>query len=207
MATMTMTLIGAYNYRNDLFDNLALPEDINRDTFIASLLMKSGEFELLYPDLDFLKEYIGIWSDKWYRTFSEWYRGTQASWNPIENYDRYEDASDAHSKKGTASNTATSTGNDTYSASTENKVSAYDAGTYQNKDKSESSSGTTTSNSTTSNGSDSETGSSTHTSHIHGNIGVTQASDMLRAFYDISSWNLYDHMSDVFIQEMLIPVY
>ena len=43
--------------------------------------------------------------------------------------------------------------------------------------------------------------------HMYGNIGVTTSAAMLKEFYDIAHWNLYEHMSDVFTSELLIPVY
>lgn len=199
MATMKLTLIGLYNVDETLFDEMNLPMGIDKETFINSLLMKAGEFELLYPDLDFMKSFIGLWSKKWHRTFENWLKGTQASWNPIENYDRYEESSDI--KAGTVKNTGSN--GMTVNGSEENKVSAYDSGSYQP-------SGQTANNSTTNatnNNTTDENETLNHNSHIHGNIGVTQASQMLESFYDISSWNLYDHMADVFIQEACIPVY
>lgn len=199
MATMTLTLIGLYKVDETLFDNMILPDAIDRDTFINSLLMKSGEFELLYPDLDFMKDFIGIWSRKWYQTFSKWYEGTQASWNPIENYDRYEEESEI--KDGTVKNNGTN--EMTVNGSEENKVSAYDSGTYQPSGEAVNSSTTNASNNNTTD----EDYTISKSSHIHGNIGVTQASQMLEGFYKITEWNLYDHMSDVFIREMCIPVY
>lgn len=215
MSTLTMTMIGAYNYRNDIFKNMHLPPEIDEQTAINTILVRCGEFELLYPDLDFLEEYIGLWSDKWYRTFELWFQGTKTTWNPVENYDRYEDYTDTGSSSKTTKGTHGETNSSSLSGSNSNDttdyVSAYDASTFQNSTK-ETSGGTSSS---TSNGSsslsinDTETGNDTtiHTGRIHGNIGVTQASDMLRNWYDISAWNLYDHIADVFVAEMCIPVY
>lgn len=199
MATMTLTLIGLYKVDNTLFDEMTLPSGIDKETFIDSLLMKSGEFELLYPDLDFMKSFIGLWSKKWYRTFENWLKGTQASWNPIENYDRYEESTDV--KDGTLKSTGTN--NMTVNGSEENKVSAYDSGTYQPSGQTANNSNTNATNNNTTD----EDETLTHNSHIHGNIGVTQASQMLEGFYKITEWNLYDHMSDVFIREACIPIY
>ena len=219
MATMTMSLIGMYNADNTLFDQMVLPEELDRDLVISSLLMRSGEFEVMYPDIDFMKSFIGMWSHKWQRTFTEWLRGTKSTWNPIENYDRYEDITDTYDKTDSATTSETSSGSSsgtdgfTGGGSNEAQVSAYDASTYQPSAKNiTSTSNSATSSSTTSatsSGSNSVTTDSTniHSGHIHGNIGVTQASDMLRSFYDISAWNLYDHIADVFIAEACIPVY
>lgn len=219
MATMTMSLLGMYNVDDTLFDNMVLPDELDRDLVISSLLMKSGEFEVMYPDIDFMKSFIGMWSHKWSRTFSEWVRGTKASWNPIENYDRYEDITDTLNKSESGSNSenssGTSSGTDGFTGggSNEGLVSAYDASTYQPSAKNITSTSNSSTSSSTTSASSSGTNSVTtessniHNSHIHGNIGVTQASDMLKSFYDISAWNLYDHIADVFIAEACIPVY
>lgn len=275
MATAKATLIGMYNFDSSIFDKMVLPDGIDKELFINTLLLKSGEFELLYFDPVFLQNSIGVWSNKWYRTFAEWLRGTQASWNPIHNYDRTESITDSGSKsfgsKKTADYSDTRTADlqeqrtanlqeqrtadlqdqttfanadtteQTVDGTTTHKVSAYDSSGYQNSSQdlinngtsSVSHSGTVTNattgtdtnattgtDTTATTGTDtmihsgtlsdetgSESHSDTHSAHVYGNIGVTQASDMLRSFYDISAWNLYDHMADVFTQELLIPVY
>ena len=116
------------------------------------------------------------------------------------------------------------TDNDT---TTENKVSAYDSSGYSEKDKSItendiSVSGTTLNSSTgtvdtsfrsTNNDStviDTDTTNKSeieHEGHLHGNIGVTTSQEMLKSELDIQSWNIYEHMTDIFIKEMLITVY
>ena len=106
MASAKMTLIGMYNYRNDIFSELVLPSGIDADLFKQSLLMKGGEFEVLYPDPDFLKYSIKIWSSKWFRTFSEWLRGTEQRWNPIYNYDRFEESRNENRKEFDSKTTA-----------------------------------------------------------------------------------------------------
>lgn len=199
MATMTLTLIGMYNYDNTLFDGLELPERVNKDDFVGNLLFKSGEFELLYPDRDFMKDKVSLWSRKWKTTFEKWCNGQEAEWNPIENYDRYEDFTDVGHTNGTGSDTTGVTGGGT----TSDNVSAFDSSTYQPSSQSVAD---THSNSTSTT---SATNDSTNTrnGHIHGNIGVTQASEMLENYYEIAKWNILDHMADVFIQEFCIPVY
>lgn len=199
MATMTMSLIGLYNVDNTLFDEMIMPEEVDRETLVNTILLKSGEFEVLYPNPDFMKAFIKTWSMKWNRTFVKWVEGMSVSWNPIENYDRYEDWTD----KKTGGSSANGSNNMTVQGSETSKVSAYDSSTLQPSGETDNSSttGTTISNTLT----DHE--DTTHEGHIHGNIGVTQASDMLRSFLDISEWNLYEHIADVFIREVCIPIY
>lgn len=207
MATAKITLIGMYNFDNTLFDTLELPAEIDRDEFINNLLMSAGEFEVLYSDYDFLKFSIGVWSKKWYRTFEKWLEGLKAEWNPIENYDRYEEIKDTTNRglenKTIGQNNFKGSNKD----STENTVSAYDSNYYSPDRKSEIN-GSSESNSTTTNEDNvKEDTLFNHTAHVHGNIGVTQASEMLQAYMDISKWSLYEHMNDLFKNELLICIY
>ena len=243
MASATMTLIGLYNYDEDIFHDLVLPDGIDKDLFIKSLLLKAGEFEVLYPDPDFMRQAIAVWGSKWFRTFARWLEGTAATWNPIHNYDRYEEIKDKGFKHFTKSdnvdytesrtadlqdktthNTTTTT-EQTVSGTTQHDVSAFDQTGYTPSSKDTINNGTNK-NSVTGDETLNTTGTDKHNTkgkvadesgkeghfdkhdaHIFGNIGITQSSDMLRGWYDISQWNLLDHMSDTFTNELLIPVY
>ena len=106
MATAKWTLLGMYNYDNTIFNEMILPAGIDGDLLKQSLLIEKGEFEVLFPDPVFMKNAIKIWSSKWFRTFSEWLKGTQAEWNPIYNYDRYEEGWDDNKKNYSSVNQA-----------------------------------------------------------------------------------------------------
>ena len=275
MASSKMTLIGMYNWDDTIFSELVLPTGIDKDLFINSLLLQGGEFEVLYPDPNFMKNAIKIWGMKWFRTFAEWLKGTQAEWNPIYNYDRYEDARDDGYRNYSSKNTAdytdkrtadlkdertldlhdnrkkditdkntfgnTDTTSQTKKSETEHQVAAYDSNTYQpsskdiidNGNSKVEHTGTVTVNSNGTDdlaqtGTDKNVTSGTDTmnhsgtlsdiegkdnntnvrkAHMYGNIGVTTSAAMLKEFYNIAQWNLYEHMSDVFASELLIPVY
>lgn len=192
----TMTLIGLYNYQDDLFDDLSLPEGIDKQTFIDNLLLRSGDFELLYPNGDFMKDAIRVWSAKWYATFDRWVKALAIEYDPLENYDRQEHWTDSNS--GSASGSASgSTG-----STTTNNVSAYDGGnTYTPKDQMVVS-GTDSSSSSSSSSSSGE-----HTGRIHGNIGVTTSQQMLISELDLGYWNLYERMIGLFLTDFVLPVY
>ena len=106
MATAKWTLMGMYNYDDTIFNEMILPTGIDADLFKSSLLIEKGDFEVLFPNPDFMKNAIKVWSAKWYRTFSEWLKGTKAEWNPIYNYDRYEEGWDDNKKKYSSVNNA-----------------------------------------------------------------------------------------------------
>lgn len=47
----------------------------------------------------------------------------------------------------------------------------------------------------------------THSGRIHGNVGVTTSQAMLAEELRIAEWNLYEHITDVFLSETVIPIY
>ena len=95
-----LTLIGLYNYDSKLFDALQLPEEYDKNVFIESLLIEHGEKLVLYSDLDFMKYSIGAWGRKWSMELTRIAEALQAEYNPIWNYDRYEEWNDKGSKRG-----------------------------------------------------------------------------------------------------------
>ena len=219
MAIAKITLIGFNNYmsssNDDLFKYLNLPAGIDRDTLINNILLRGGEFETLYSDPYFLQNMIGVWSNKWQRTFSKWVKALSVDYEPLYNFDRHELYSDKRTQNesgnrseiASAYDTSTSTGNGT----TSNNVSAYDASTYQPHDQSISdSTGTNTSNAnTTATGNDNRNLNEDiiHEGHLYGNIGVMSSQSMLKEELTIQEWNLYEHITDLFLNEFAIYVY
>lgn len=99
MSAMKMTMIGlqtALSRDNlSLFDNLNLPSDIDKDTVVDNIMLEGADFEVLYADPYFMRAAIGTWSNKHYRTFEKWIAALNLEYNPLENYDRQEDWTDA----------------------------------------------------------------------------------------------------------------
>lgn len=196
MSQAKLTLIGLYNYDNTIFDLLNVPEGLTKDTLVNNILLRSSEFEVLYPDPDFMKSAIGDFSNAWQPTFERWVNALSLEYNPLENYDRKEDWTDTRNghNSGTTSGRTNST--------TTNKVSAYDAGddlTTHDQDilvgaDSSSSSG------------ESHEGAK-HDGRVHGNIGVTTSQQMLMSELDLGYWNIYEKITDLFLTHFVIPIY
>ena len=220
MSLAKLTINSFLNYSNNtLFDNLTLPDGIDKDLLIDNIVMEGGEFELVYANLDFMKSDIGVWSAKNYRTFEKWIKALNVEYNPLENYDRIEEWEETHSgnKNGTTTTNESSTNSGSISNNqnntSTNNVSAYDATTLvtesQNIDggsSSSSSSGNTSSNGTVTTN-DSESASDLRNGRTHGNIGVTTSQQMLESELNIAKWNVYKHITDLFMQEFCIMVY
>ena len=97
-----LSLIGMYNYMPTLFDELTLPDGYNKETFINSLLLEHGEKCVMYSNPDFMHDAIGVWSKKWELELTKIYEALTAKYDPIFNYDRYEEIEDGRTKQYTS---------------------------------------------------------------------------------------------------------
>lgn len=204
MSAATMTLIGLYNWDNTIFDKLNVPADLNKTTLVNNILLRSGEFEVMYADPDFMKDAIGMFSDTWQPTFERWVKALAIEYNPLENYDRKEDWSDT--RNASDSGTSSSSTSGTTSSTTTNKVSAYDAGDALTTRDQAQTYGADGSSSSGSSSSSSHEGAK-HDGRIHGNIGVTTSQQMLISELDLGYWNVYEKITDLFLTNFVIPVY
>ena len=204
MSAATMTLIGLYNWDNTIFDKLNIPEALNKNTLVNNILLRSGEFEVMYADPDFMKDAIGMFSDTWQPTFERWVNALAIEYDPLENYDRKEDWSDTRNAYESGSSSSSTSG--TTSSTTTNKVSAYDAGDALTTRDQAQTYGADGSSSSGSSSSSSHEGAK-HNGRVHGNIGVTTSQTMLLSELDLGYWNVYEKITDLFLTNFVIPVY
>lgn len=100
-----MSPLGLYQWDNTLFDLLVIPSQLDKNTLIDNLLSETAELEVLYPNPVVMKALIGVWSDKNKDIWDRLYATTQYEYNPIENYNRYEEGSEDGSGSTTHSGT------------------------------------------------------------------------------------------------------
>ena len=112
----SLSIIGMYNYDNTLFDLMAVPAEFDSDTrelLINNILLECGGLETVYPEITFLKQAIGVWSEKELPTWERVYNAMTAEYDPIENYNRNEsitvteDGEDKHSGNDVSANSGT----------------------------------------------------------------------------------------------------
>ena len=181
----------------DLFSELDLPDGVDKNRLIKTMLLRGGEFETIYSDADFVKEQIGVISKNWYDTIKRWKEALDVEYAPLENYDRIEDWSDITHGTSDSSVSGSSGHNGTTSKSAFNSSSLVtDTGD-----------GSTDSSESHAEGSADNT--AVHSGRVHGNIGVTTSSKMLEEFMVTrKAWgNFYDHVADLFLRELVIPIY
>ena len=171
MSSAKITTVGFYQYmnayNNDLFGLLNLPPGIDKDTLVNNIMLRGGEFEVVYSNPDFYKSAIGLWSNKHYRTFEKWINALNIDYNPLENYDRMEEWSDSGSRtntgtvsdsgirKNTGTQSTESTGKDNFKGSgnstSSDEISAYNSNSFQNDKKNTTNSSNSSETNTTTN--------------------------------------------------------
>ena len=204
-----LTLIGLNEYYKQthptrtLFDNLTLPDIIDKNACVSHILLRYGEFCVLYPNPDFMYDAIKVFSDTYSRTFTKWADALNIEYSPLENYNRFEDWRDI----GESINTISSNTTDriTNEQTITKKVSPFENNQFQNSNE-DSASVINDSTASTTGRTDINT-DNTRTGHTHGNIGVTTSQQMLEAELNISKWNIYENIAKLFANEFCVMIY
>lgn len=191
MATAKVTLIGLYNYDNDIFSGLSLPEYFDKQTLINTILLAGGEFPALYPDPEFMTLAVKLWSDKNQRYFSRLEKLMENNYEPLENYYRKENWDDTGS--GSSESTFDNDTTDT------DQVSAFNSSAFENRAHS------------FANDTGSSSGSNEYQAHregyARGNIGVMSSQDMFKQELEVIGMSPYDIIAGDFINEFCLKVY
>ena len=177
-----LTLWGIYQYDKTLFDNIVLPEGVDKDNLVSDIMRNSGDLYPYHQVPEYLKKNITFWFSRRLFDFDRMYKSLRTEYSPIENYDRIEDIKREYKDSGTdtetltlgSSTTSSHTGTDTDSTqgggSNEKGVSAYNEDGYTNREKdteTHNSNNTQTYNSTVTNtGSGSDTQKQTFDSSV-----------------------------------------
>lgn len=199
---MTMNLLSLYNYDESLFDNLVLPEGIDKDTLVENLLLDTVSQEVLYADPDIMKQAIGMWSKK---ELPVWQRlkdtlDIRGTYNPIYNYDRNEEITNDHT-----SNTTESENHNTNKGTDTTKVSQ---GSFNSNDLTQvNQQDNILGSGNDENGRDTFTGDHTFNAHLYGNIGVTTTQEMIKEELSIDEINILDYIIDSFKNRFILSVY
>lgn len=211
-----LSILGLYQAEPTLFDNMVLPEGMNKETVIDAIIQDCMELEVLYTSPYAMKLMIGIWSRREQATFERIYQAEKAEYNPIENYDRHQTDSreTQHSGNDVNSGTASVQSSDTASGSGSNihKYAAFDSGTLADQKKDETQTSSTGSQNSTQTAQNTfthgEKVGETFTSYIHGNIGVTTSQQMLESELELApKINTINYVVNSFKMRFCILIY
>lgn len=203
-----LTLNSMYAYNDKLFDGIVLPENVDHDLTVSTILDYCGSNEVRYPDMTMLTAMILDFFKIWDWKFEKLAKTLDLEYNPIENYDRYEDSK--HSTTHSGQDKTENTGEVTASPNTVTEGDYYGFNLTQ---------GSRPVDKTTVTGSDQTDTNSTSTmthghqealtvdSHIHGNIGVTTSQQMIQSEKELADFSIYYTIAMQFEDAITIPVY
>jgi hypothetical protein len=227
----TVSLLGLKRLNDGILDELVVPDGVDVELVKDNLLAETAELEVIYPDDMFMQAMIGRWSAKELPIWERLYKTTLLEYNPIENYDRMEEWTEAEdTKKNTEADATGTSRTDTDGTSTKQSntdgvindqkyVSAYneveftpterDNNTQNEKNNSEQKDVGTVSVKTSAENTTDETGNRNllRKGRAHGNIGVTTSQQMIEAERDVALYNIIDVIINSFKNRFCLQVY
>lgn len=212
MRTATLSPLGLWRIDKTIFSTMVVPESVEKAELIKNILLKTSELEVLYTQPTLFRDAVGLWSRTRIESWKRMATALGKEYNPIENYDRYEETANSRTVTGAGESATTSAGADERA---ENGKIAEDRAGFNENDKlvhaSETRNESTMNNSSTLNAKTIESNNiadnDTRVSHIHGNIGVTMASTMIEKELDIRKTDMYNIITNEFIKEFCLMVY
>ena len=87
MAQPTLSIAGLYKFNEHLFDDMYIPESLDRDTVVASIIMETEGLEALYVDVPFMMDAIKYWSITMRHKWDKLVASMNFEYNPIWNKD------------------------------------------------------------------------------------------------------------------------
>lgn len=226
-----LSILGLYNFDNTIMDGLieALPKDpeteedlLDPSVLVNNILLECAEVEACYPEPETMKQAITIWAQlrtsAWYKI----YTALDADYNPIHNYDRYEDLERTYTPGAGYTTTIKDPGyTDTltepgYTDTNTHKNPGYNSNTLVTASEDTNVRTYQTSGSVTHvhnlDGSrkvspDGKSDSDIHDNHIYGNIGVTTAAQMIQGELEIRRNDIYNIITNEFRRRFCLLVY
>lgn len=219
MSMSNLSLIGLYSFDSSIFDGLEVPEGMDKATAVNTIVLKNAELEVLYPDTDFLKNAISLWSDTQQVVWEKLYKTTTIEYNPIWNKDgsivEVETIKNIKDSKGYENEQNKGTSNRQQDSENDNdlKVAGFNSSElvdreaqHQEGNASEDVEAENKRSNIFAN-KDNEDVTRNYSRTEQGNIGVTTTQQMLREEREISQFSMYDFIAMDFKSRFCLMVY
>lgn len=193
-------MLGLYQWNPKLFDDFSIPEQLNKDVLIDSIILECADLEVTLPNYDIFKRIISSWSASRSKAWEHMYDALTEEYNALHNYDRTETHDDEWSNRRNSSMEQRSGGQDVLT----NRTAAFNGDTLAVAGSDTTAYGgtaNTTDNST-------ESGNRDYTIRAYGNIGVTTSQQMLESEISLrSKYDMYDIITSEFKKKFCILIY
>jgi len=179
-----LSILGLYTWDNTIFDEMAVPNKIDRDVLVQNILTDYAEMEVVYPDSDFMKSAINQWSLTRIATWNRMQLVLYQNYDPFINIRRDETRTITQERDLTSDGTST------------NQVTAWNSSSFADRERDNS------------NVKDTGTVTTTENYHLEGDSAITDAQDVLRKEMEMRiRFNLYNIIEQEFMQKFLIMLY
>ena len=178
---ITISVLGMWQFNNALFDKFIVPAQIEKQDVVDTILMECAELPVVYTNWDVLQGAIGLLSKRRLHSWERMAKALFEDYNPLHNFDRYEELGDEESTS--SSGTADSV----------NTVNGYNGDAERDRQNTSGNSNAKRMNK--------------HTGHLYGNIGVTTSAQMLEGELEIRKQDLISIIVREFKENLCIMVY
>lgn len=218
-----LSILALYNWDNTIFNDLNVPEGMDKNNIIDNILFECAELSLLYTDPAFMKRAIKQWSDKEQNVWAKLFATENFDYNPIWNVDgtvteketvERDRTNDIDRSTATAEAAHDATSDDTDQTTTDS-VTGYNSTSWQDHTKSviDSDRDITTNSTRNISGTDnvdeaeSEDVERNLETRRTGNIGVTTTQQMIREERDVALFNTIEFITTSFKKRFCVMVY
>lgn len=178
-----ISLRSFYEYDNTIFDNILLPDGIDKQTVVNTIMDYCGENEPLYNSLTAIRTAIELFFAANFTDFKKMHATTVLEYDPLINYDLTEELEE------------TSESNDRSTSTSNTSVNAYDVD-YAVPDSSAGSVGE-------------NEGDSLHKlkRRTYGDASVRSTQDIIKQEREVSDFSIYTYIANKFEDVITITVY
>lgn len=211
MSRANLSILGLYNWDSTIFDLMEVPTGMVKADVINSILLRCAELEILYPDTDFLKQAIGIWSKNNQYAWEKLYKTTMLEYNPIWNKDgkitEIETIKNEKEGEGFSKDIASGSSNSDQSSTT--SVAGFNSSDLVERESTEASGTTKASNVATNNfgNKNNENIARANTRIEQGNIGITTTQSMIEEERAVAQFSMNDFIAMDFKNRFCLMVY
>lgn len=211
MSSAWLSPLGLYYGDDTIFENMYVPEGVEKEVVVSSILWETAELEVLLTSPEAFKNAVTIWSRKRKTSWDRIWKALNIEYNPIENYRRNEQKA---LKRGKLSTQAQLTKNETeenYTPDNTDTLSrtGFNSGELQITDRNHHEG-----NDNTKNNSNSAVGTTNGESEgvnegslAFGNIGVTTTQKLLREELELAETNMIEIIVGEFKETFCLMVY
>lgn len=200
--------MGILEIHPELLDNLKAPDGIDLELLKDNIVIECAELEVLYADYSFFSYAIGVWSEKQLPVWERMKKAIDLEYNPLENYDRIEEWTDAETNGRTAATTSSGNSKIDRGGSQNHFVNGFNSGGQVMQSSDTDHSADTTTTGTNVNGTETGNRNANHNGRTHGNIGVTTSQQMLTAELDLAPRvNMYEVITRDFRNRFCLLIY